>query len=93
MSRFYASIQGSRGEATRQGTPNSGIGGHIRGWHSGIQVVGSKGELSDDIDTFYVYATAGSNAGGPGRFLGALIDGVWKPELQEGGEHDRSQSD
>ena len=32
MSRFYANIQGNRGEATRQGTTNSGLYGHISGW-------------------------------------------------------------
>ena len=40
MSHFYASIQGSRGEATRCGAKNSGIAGHIRGWSSGVYVRG-----------------------------------------------------
>lgn len=59
MSRFYASIQGSRGEATRQGTINSGIDGHIRGWNIGVQVrcfVDEHGK-----DTCEIYQTGGSN--------------------------------
>jgi hypothetical protein len=38
MSRFYASIQGNRGKATRQGSAKSGIEGHIRGWNIGAYV-------------------------------------------------------
>jgi len=30
MARYYASIHGNRGVATRMGTPSSGIHGHIR---------------------------------------------------------------
>ena len=37
MARFYADIQGNRGEATRMGTKNSGISGHIRGWSIGVR--------------------------------------------------------
>jgi len=86
MSRFYASIQGSRGEATRQGTPNSGIIGHIQGWGSGVRVEGREGTLNKTgilnkkIDVFYVYATTGSTGSGPEVFLGKLIDGEWNPE-------------
>jgi hypothetical protein len=60
MSRFYASIKGSRGEATRQGTPKSGIAGHVRGWDVGAAVeIRAIGE----IDIVYIYATEGSNGG------------------------------
>lgn len=38
MSRFYGSLNGSRGVATRQGTEKSGISGHIRGWNVGAYV-------------------------------------------------------
>ena len=38
MSRFYGSLQGSRGEATRQGTRASGITSHTRGWNIGARV-------------------------------------------------------
>jgi hypothetical protein len=61
MSQFYASIQGSRGEATRQGSKNSGIVGHVRGWNLGCRV-----EMSheDGRDVCRVYRTGGSNGGG-----------------------------
>ena len=29
MARFYGDVQGNRGEATRMGTPSSGISAHI----------------------------------------------------------------
>jgi len=48
MSHFYASIKGSRGEATRLGTPNSGIKGHIRGWNLGVRVACFVGDNGKD---------------------------------------------
>ena len=59
MAHFYAQIQGNRGEATRMGTPNSGIEGHIRGWNVGVKVYGSVD--NDGNDVFEVYHTGGSN--------------------------------
>ena len=58
MSHFYASIQGSRGEATRCGAKNSGIAGHIRGWSSGVYVRGFHDY--DGKDKFHIFATGGS---------------------------------
>jgi hypothetical protein len=68
MSRFYASIQGSRGMATRQGSEESGIEGHIRGWNLGVEVffqVDGRGE-----DTCIVYLTGGSYRSANAKFLG-----------------------
>ena len=59
MAQFYASIQGNRGQATRMGTKNSGIQGHIRGWDVGVAVECSVDK--DGHDVCYVYATQGSN--------------------------------
>jgi hypothetical protein len=65
MSRFYASIQGERGEATRMG--HKGIHGHIRGWGSGVKV---QGFVNDDgRDLFLVYATSGSTGSGSDRLI------------------------
>ena len=36
MSRFYGSLQGNRGMATRCGTKDSGISAHVRGWDIGV---------------------------------------------------------
>ena len=59
MARFYAEIQGNRGAATRTGSANSGIGGHIRGWGLGARV-----EIDVDPhtgkDRLTVYRTSGS---------------------------------
>lgn len=62
MSRFFASIQGNKGEATRQGTEKSGIAGHIRGWDLGCRVncaVNHEGE-----DFVRISLTSGSNGNG-----------------------------
>lgn len=59
MSRFYASIQGNRGPATRQGTRPSGIEGHIRGRNIGVRVWGYVND--DGKDVFVIHKTSGSN--------------------------------
>ena len=61
MARFYASIQGNRGEATRMGTANSGAYGHIRGWAVGGRV--DMDADSNDCDVATLTATGGSNGG------------------------------
>jgi len=65
MSQFYASIEGNRGPATRQGSKASGIHGHIRGWHVGAGVscfVDGGGETAKD--SVVVSKTAGSSGFG-----------------------------
>lgn len=61
MARFYASIQGNKGEASRMGSAGSGISGHIRGWDSGVEVFGHVNQKGED--EFHVYSTGGSNGG------------------------------
>lgn len=62
MSHFYADIEGNRGVATRGGTKNSGIDGHIRGWDTGAQVfVSHDKETGKDI--VQIYRTRGSEGG------------------------------
>ena len=63
MSQFYASIQGNRGEATRCGSKNSGIEGHIRGWSIGARVKGYTD--SQGRDHIIVIKTGGSNGHSP----------------------------
>lgn len=70
MSRFYASIQGSRGEATRQGGKESGIQGHLRGWNLGVRVyvdVGLNGK-----DQVSIYLTSGSNGSKVDKKIGTF---------------------
>ena len=68
MARFYAEIQGNRGNATRMGTASSGMTGHIRGWNLGARV-----ELDVDpvtgADRLMVYLTTGSNGGRPDNLI------------------------
>lgn len=70
MSRFYANIQGNRGEATRQGTAASGIVGHIRGWNLGARVIMHEG--GDGCDRVDITITGGST----GRYAGVGL-GQW----------------
>jgi hypothetical protein len=69
MAHFYASMKGSRGEATRVGTKQSGLTAHVRGWDIGARV-----ELShvDGRDYVRVYATTGSNGGGSDQLIAEL---------------------
>lgn len=62
MSHFYASIQGGKGMATRQGTKNSGIEGHIMGWRIGARVLCTY-DPETDLDICKVFATGGSSGG------------------------------
>ncbi len=68
MSRFYASIQGNRGEATRQGSEKGGIEGHIRGWDVGVHValyVNDHGQ-----DEISIHFTGGSTNSSSLKMLG-----------------------
>lgn len=58
MAQFYGSMKGSRGEATRLGTKNSGFDAHIRGWNIGARVYLRH---VDGKDVVSVYKTGGSN--------------------------------
>ena len=59
---LYASISGkAKTEATRAGTKDSEISGHIRGWNVGVKVLGSVD--SNGKVSFSIFKTAGSNGG------------------------------
>jgi hypothetical protein len=72
MAHFYADIQGNRGMATRMGTPNSGINGHIRGWNIGVKVVGWVDENGKDC--FQVHKTGGSTGKGQMEVIATIKD-------------------
>lgn len=78
MSRFYASIHGSRGPATRIGTGKSGIEGHVRGWRVGVLV---EGRVKRDTgeDCFDIYMTSGSGGQHPSTLLGSVTFGTDGP--------------
>jgi hypothetical protein len=77
MARFYAEIQGSRGEASRMGTAYSGMHGHIRGWHVGASV-DMYAEDENNGDRAAIYATFGSAGNGSNEPIGSVrnVDGV-----------------
>jgi hypothetical protein len=78
MSRFYGEIQGNRGEATRQGSPDSGFYGHIRGWNCGAKVqMTARGEK----DVCCVYATGGSNGSRSSTYLATITDDPYRIEI------------
>ena len=71
MAHFYASIQGNRSEATRMGTKNSGIEGHIRGWDIGAKVKCTfDPETKEDYVT--VYLTSGSSGYKSDKLIGSF---------------------
>lgn len=60
MAQFRAIIRGTRGEASRLGSKQSGIIAHVDGWHTGATVRISH---VDGRDRVSVYRTGGSNRG------------------------------
>lgn len=73
MSEFYASISGSRGTATRQGSKHSGISGHIRGWHIGARV-SCYYDPETDKDTVRIFKTGGSKGATPEELIAEFTD-------------------
>lgn len=74
MSHFYADIQGSRGPASRCGTKQSGILGHIRGWNVGVSVA-IEYDKENDRDIVRVYKTGGSNGCSCSILIAEFTDG------------------
>ncbi len=66
MARFYAEIQGNRGQASRMGTPNSGMWAHVRGWNVGVRV---ECRSDGDKDIIKVFKTSGSSGYGSGELI------------------------
>ena len=61
MAKFFGSVQGNRGEATRCGTRQSGIIAYANGWWQGGKVrtyMRGSDEVTD------IYATGGSSGNG-----------------------------
>jgi hypothetical protein len=61
MAKFYGSVQGNKGEATRCGTLNSGIVAEANGWNQGGKVRTYMRDLNEVTD---IYATGGSQGNG-----------------------------
>jgi hypothetical protein len=74
MARFIGYVEGNRGEASRLGTPSSGIRAQAQGWNSGVTVHGYVDQLGRDC--FAVTITGGSNGNGGTRELARIVDGT-----------------
>jgi hypothetical protein len=77
MAHFRATIQGSRGEASRLGGMSSGITARVNGWSGGVRVEAIHHE--DGKDHFRIYATCGSGHGMPDGFIGEVVNGEFIP--------------
>ena len=73
MAHFRSIIRGTRGEASRLGSKQSGMVAHVDGWNSGITVYATH---EDGKDVFYVHATGGSNGAVPSRRIARIADGI-----------------
>ena len=85
MAHFYGDIQGNRGQATRMGTPNSGLRGHLRGWDVGVKAflrVNAAGN-----DEVQVYASSGPNGGRGDVYICTITtDGIEVADSLKGGK-------
>ncbi len=71
MSQYFGEVTGkARTTATRLGSKNSGISGHIRGWDIGGKVIVEWNEERQE-DVVTIYLTGGSN-GGKSKCLGTF---------------------
>jgi len=58
MAQFRGTVEGNRGEASRLGTPASGMVTTCNGWNMGVTVIATH---NDGVDRFEVLKTGGSN--------------------------------
>jgi len=75
MSRYYGNIEGNRGEATRQGTTDSGFSASTRSYIGSVTVqLWSKDEGKEKRDHVRIRVTSGSHVGGCPVFDGDLAE-------------------
>ena len=70
MAHFYGNLKGSRGEATRCGTRNSGIRVSARSWAGSVSV--EMQEREDGTPGVIIRVTEGSLPGGRIVYIGPL---------------------
>jgi len=69
MARFYGTIQGrAESQASREGSTDSGLTAHVRGWDLGIRVY-CHYDATTDEDVIEAYETAGSNGDYDGKLV------------------------
>ena len=80
MARFRATMQGSRGQASRLG--HKIIEAKINGWGAGVSVTGTVD--TDGNDVFKIWATSGSNSRFSSKLIATVRSGV-KPNFELSG--------
>lgn len=71
MARFYGSIQGNRGEATRLGNAQSGMGASVNGWDLGVDV---RAFAKDSEQDCIVVTPSGGSNGGSSHHCSVSVD-------------------
>ena len=66
MSHFYGTLQGSRGQATRCGTKNSGVSTVAAGWKGAVETFVTE---VDGVDHYEVYLIPWCSSGGQSTLL------------------------
>lgn len=73
-------MKGSRGRASRLGTPGSGISAHVRGWDVGVKVYGY---VQDGRDAFDIHLTGGSHDASGRVMIGRVtLDADGRPTFE-----------
>lgn len=80
MARFRGTVRGNRQEASRLGTPNSGLITTCNGWNVGIECLANK--CDNDQDIIHVYVTGGSNAYSSARLIATVKSGDDGPIIE-----------
>lgn len=84
MSRFYGSMDNSRG---REVTAMSPSYAHLRGWRAGVKVMTAEaGDKKTPVDAFTIWATCGSSGSGETKLIGTLYDTADGPRFVPAGE-------
>ena len=73
MARYYAGIHGNRGEATRFGTPSSGMTTFLNGWHIGLSAYASPEYDDPNQDEIEFSMTSGSS-NSYAHHLGTIVE-------------------
>lgn len=61
MARYRGTVRGNRGDASRGGSADSGLMGHIRGWEVGAYVFVGPLFGDKDKDEVEIFVSTGSN--------------------------------
>ena len=73
MARYYAGVHGNRGEATRLGSPASGMSSWTNGWHIGLSAYASPEYENPNQDEIEFSMTSGSS-NSQAHHLGTIVE-------------------